>query len=397
MSRRAKWLASGLLVLALAVCTGVWATLNAERLINRVVGPAPPASSERAVTLHRASTVVDLHADTLLWNRDLLERSARGHVDLPRLRAGGVALQVFAAPTRTPVGMNVSRTPSGSPDMLTALVWLQGWPAPARGSLLGRAQFMASRLHTAASASDDTLRVVRSREDLTALLADRADRPELVGGLLALEGAHALEGDPANLDAAFEAGFRMIGLAHFFDNAFAGSAHGVDKGGLTKAGRALVRRMERAGVVLDLAHVSPRAVSDALSMATRPPVVSHGGVQGTCPGMRNLADDQVRAIAALGGVIGIGYWSTAVCGTSPAHVARAIRHVVELVGDDHVALGSDYDGAVTTAFDTSRLDAVTQALLDDGLPPASVRKILGANTLRVLLAVLPARQAPGLP
>jgi microsomal dipeptidase-like Zn-dependent dipeptidase len=124
-------------------------------------------------------------------------------------------------------------------------------------------------------------------------------------------------------------------------------------------------------------------------MITKPPLVSHTGVKATCDNNRNLSDAQVRAIARAGGAIGVGFWATAVCGRAPRDIARAVRHIVDLVGDDHAALGSDFDGATTTAFDASDLATVTQALLEAGLPPESVRKVLGANVLRVLRAVLP--------
>ena len=183
----------------------------------------------------------------------------------------------------------------------------------------------------------------------------------------------------------------MIGLTHFFDNEFAGSAHGVQKTGLTELGRALVRRMQELGVLVDLAHVSPRAIDEVLAISTRPTVVSHGGVKGTCPSERTISDEHVRAIAAGGGVIGIGYWETAVCGREPRHVVAAMRHVVSLVGDDFVGLGSDYDGATTVGFDTSQLAALTQQLMNDGFSDESIRKILGGNVVRVLRAVLPER------
>jgi membrane dipeptidase len=107
------------------------------------------------------------------------------------------------------------------------------------------------------------------------------------------------------LDAA---GFRMIGLAHFFDNEFAGSAHGVEKYGLTEQGRALVRDMERRKILVDLAHASPKTIEDVTAMASRPVIFSHTGVRGTCDNRRNLSDEQLRKIAATGGVIGIGFW-----------------------------------------------------------------------------------------
>ena len=107
-------------------------------------------------------------------------------------------------------------------------------------------------------------------------------------------------------------------------------------------------------MLVDLAHVSPAAIDDVLAMASKPVVVSHGGVRGTCDNQRNLSDDQLRGIARTGGVVGIGYWETAVCGTEMRYVTAAMRHVIDVVGDDYVGLGSDFDGATTTGFDTSR-------------------------------------------
>jgi microsomal dipeptidase-like Zn-dependent dipeptidase len=147
--------------------------------------------------------------------------------------------------------------------------------------------------------------------------------------------------------------------------------------------------MEERGIVVDLAHLSPRALDEVLDLATRPTVSSHGGVRGTCDNARNLSDEHVRRIAEGGGLVGIGFWETAVCGRAPADVARAVAYVVDLVGADHAALGSDFDGATTVGFDATGLPAVTQALFDVGLDERSVRKVLGENVLRVLSEVLP--------
>ena len=121
-----------------------------------------------------------------------------------------------------------------------------------------------------------------------------------------------------------------------------------------------------------------------------PTVVSHTGVKGTCDNPRNLSDDHVRAIAAGGGVIGIGFFRMAVCGTGPDDIVAAMLHVINLVGVDHVALGSDFDGGVTTAFDVSQLAFVTQAMVDAKLSDEEIVKILGGNTVRVMRQVLPA-------
>src|SRR5207302_10323070 len=140
----------------------------------------------------------------------------------------------------------------------------------------------------------------------------------------------------------------LIRMAHFFDNQFAGSAHGVDKSGLTPLGVSLLKMIEKNQMIVDLAHSSPKTIHDVLAVSHRPVVVSHTGVKGTCDNRRNLSDEHLRKIAGRRGIIGIGYWETAVCGNDAKAIARAIRYAANLIGADHVALGSDFDGAVTT-------------------------------------------------
>lgn len=144
-------------------------------------------------------------------------------------------------------------------------------------------------------------------------------------------------------------------------------------------------------MTLDLAHASKKTIQDVLAMATRPVIVSHTGVKGTCDNNRNLSDEQLRAIARTGGVIGIGYWSTATCGRDAKAIARAIRHAVSVAGIDHVGLGSDYDGAVDAPFDVAGLAELTDALLAAGFEEGEIRKIAGENVLRVFKANLPAQ------
>lgn len=359
-----------------------------EGFVNRVDPVALPAIGPRARSLHSTSLVADLHADSLLFGRDLLERSETGHVDVPRLHEGGVGLQVFSLPTIVPMGMNIHRTERGRIDLLTLAGIAQlsptAWLGPA-----GRSLYRADQLRDYARASSGALLLIETRADVERLLAARAEGGEQTGALLAIEGAHALESKPENLVRLFEAGYRMIGLAHFFDNDYAGSAHGVEQGGLTALGRETIQEMERMGIVLDVAHLAPRALDEALDLAERPVVFSHGGVRGTCDNPRNLSDAHVRRIAEGGGVIGIGYWETAVCGRTPADIARALAYVVDLVGADHAALGSDYDGGTTVGFDTSGVEAITQALVDEGLPDSQIRKVLGENVVRLLSRTLP--------
>ena len=158
----------------------------------------------------------------------------------------------------------------------------------------------------------------------------------MTAGLLAIEGAHALDDDPANVDVAFDAGYRMISPSHFFDNAFGGSAHGIVKGGLTAAGREMIERMEARGMVLDVAHASSATIDDVLAFARRPVIASHTGVRGTADNARNLSDEHLRGIAATGGLVGIGFWETACGGDDVASIARSIRYAVDVAGAAHV-------------------------------------------------------------
>ena len=394
-----RWLIGILVVLLVAA--GAFFTFAPgiiERGTNKVDGKPLLQISERAKALHPTLTIVDLHSDSLLWSRNFLDRAARGHMDLPRLEDGHVALQVLASTTKSPKGQNYDAN-SGDTDNITALVIAQLQPVRTWNSLLERSLWHAEKLHRAVAASKGKLVAVAGKADLNALLAARRGKAPPVGAMLSIEGLHGLQGDIANLDKLYTAGFRMAGLTHFFDNDLAGSMHGLKKGGLTPLGRQVVGAMEAKGMIVDIAHCSAPCVADILKMARRPVVSSHGGVQATCKVNRNLSDDQIRGVAATGGLIGIGYWDAAVCDTSPASVAKAMKHIRDLVGIQYVALGSDYDGATTVRFDTSQLAQVTQALIDAGFTDDEIRAAMGGNAIRVLSAGLvplspPASLAP---
>jgi len=360
-----------------------------ERQQNHVDGRPLLPVSEQARALHATLTIVDLHADTLLWKRNMLNRANRGHIDLPRLREGNVALQLFSSVTKSPHGLNYDRNSAGEADDITRLSIAQAQPVRTWGSLLQRSLWQAAKLDRAVASSHGELRKVSTPAGLDALIAAHSHSPDRpVGAMLTIEGLHDLEGKAENLDKLYAAGYRMASLTHFFDNQLAGSMHGEVKGGLTPFGRQIVRAMEAKGMIVDIAHCSHKCVADVLAMARRPVVSSHGGVQATCKVNRNLTDDEIRGVARTGGVIGIGYWDAAVCDLSPRSIARAIRHVRDLVGVQYVALGSDFDGSTTTRFDASQLVQVTQALLDEGFTPDEIRAVMGGNALRVLRAGL---------
>jgi len=361
-----------------------------EEIFNRVSDEPRHEASQETLALHRDIEIVDLHADSLMFGRDLLQRSSANHLDVPRLLEGGVTLQVFSLVTSQPLGYSEERTDSSRPDLMTLLGILHFWPPSTWFSLLDRALYHARRLEDMAERSEGRLRLVRDRRDLEELIQDRNAGAKVVGALFALEGSHVFGSDfEAEVDLLFEHGLRMASLTHYFDNRFAGSAHGLQKGGLTAEGRRLVAEFERRGIAIDLSHASRATIEDVLSMVSKPVVFSHTGVAATCDISNNVTDEQIRAIAAAGGVIGVGLWDTAVCGATAAHTVRAMRHIIDLVGDTHVGLGSDFDGYVLAHFDASDLPVLTQAMLDAGLEASTIRRILGSNVLRVLRSTLP--------
>jgi membrane dipeptidase len=386
MKRFFRWTA--ILVVLLLLCFFLVVPPLVEKRLNRVVSEKAAVPSREAVNLHAQLRIMDLHADSLLWGRDLLKGSTLGAVDVPRMIEGNVALEVFTAVTKSPRGLNYNHNDSNS-DTIIWLALAQRWPPRTWNSLTQRARYLAERFQNMAAASEGRLVPIRTAGDLKNYLQQRPRNPKITAGLLGIEGGHALDGRLENLDLLFDAGYRYISLTHFFDDEFAGSSAGTVKGGLTPLGRELVQRMNEKRLIIDLAHTSPRTIQDVLALTKRPVIVSHGGLRGACNNNRNLSDEEARGVARSGGVIGIGFWETAVCGTNVQAIVRSMRYAVNLVGIDHVALGSDFDGAVTVPFDSARFIELTDALLKNGFTAVEIRAIMGENALRFLLENLP--------
>ena len=362
-------------------------TFIAQRF-NPVGHQVLPSISSDVQALHDSLTIVDLHADSLLWGRDLSQQSESGHVDVPRLLQGNVALQVFTVVTKVPTPLLLEGNAADS-DSVIQLALLQRWPMATWFSLAERALYQAKQLQRLEQQSPDQFQVIETQQDLNTYLASKEAGQLMTAGLLGLEGAQALEGHLDTVNRLYDAGFRMIGLSHFFDNEVAGSAHGLSQEGLTPFGKKVIQRMAELNMLVDLAHASPQTIDDVLQMTDRPVLVSHTGVQGTCAGVRNLTDRQLQQIASTGGVIGIGFWRTAVCGDDVEAIVKAIRYVANQVGIDHVALGSDFDGAVRVPFDVANMNQITQGLQENGFTAADIRKIMGLNILTLLQQFLP--------
>ena len=359
-----------------------------ENAQNKVADDKGPAPSPEALELHASLDIADLHADTLLWYRSLIERSDRGQVDLPRMIDGNMAVQMLTTVTKSPSGQNYESNSADAGDNITLLALVQRWPLATRDSLFARAVYQAERLQKFTSESDD-LELVTSSEELKQVLKAREGGSPAVAALLGTEGSHALDGDLANIQRLYDAGLRMMSLQHFFDNKLGGSLHGESNAGLTEFGRQAVLEMDALGIMIDVSHSSPQVVDDVLNLINSPLIVSHTGFKGHCDRKRNISDALIARIAERGGLIGVGFWSEAVCGEDVAAIADAIAYGINTFGLDAVALGSDWDGAVTTPIDASDLAYLTSALINRGLTPEDIRAVMGGNTIRYFLEHLP--------
>lgn len=328
-----------------------------------------------ARAFHQDATVTDLHADTAkLMDKvgfDLAARHERvmpvranyvGHVDLPRLRDGGVAAQFFG-------------------------FWTV--PYPERGC--GRAvETQLDALDRAMAKHPDKITWALTPEDVAA--AKAAGKLAALGGI---EGGQALEGDVGAVERFARRGVRYIGLLHFTANALGSPAkgRGADPDqGLTGFGRDVVREMNRCGVVVDLAHINRKGFFEALELSTQPPMVTHTGVLGVHDHWRNIDDAQLKAVADKGGCVGIIFARRYLGGASIDAVVDHLLHIVDVAGEDVPALGSDFDGFVVPPVgleDIAALPNLTVALSRRGVPDRVLRKILGDNPMRVLGAIEP--------
>lgn len=390
MKIRFNYFAVSLLVTCLAAITFGWLPAYVEKTRNRVQAEQHTKLDAKSKKLHQSLFIADLHSDSLLWNRNLAKKSDYGHVDIPRLIEGNIGLQVFSVVTKTPKNLNLLKN-SADTDNITLLAFAQLWPPKTWFSLVERATYQAEKLQKLANNSADNFYLIKNQLDFENYLLQRKSHPHVTAGLLSLEGAHALEGKLENIDRLYQAGFRIIGLTHFFDNELGGSAHGINKGGITAFGKQVLKRMDELKMFVDLSHASPRLVVDVLNLSHRPILVTHTGVQAICTSKstRNLSDKQIKQLAQSGGLIGVGFWPTATCNKGLAGIVQSIRHIRNLVGIDHVGLGSDFDGNVIMPFASSSINQLTQELIQAGFTEADIRKIMGENVEKLFLQYLP--------
>lgn len=311
--------------------------------------------------IHAAAVIVDLHCDTVLelhaGARTLDQRSAKGHIDLPRLRAGGVDVQVFAV-----------------------------FVAP-RSALRGpaRARELIDTFHAAVRANAAQITHVTTVAEI-----EHAQRAGKIAAVLSIENGDALGGDLAAVDDLYRRGVRLMSLTWNPSNALGDGALGRQHGGLTDLGRAVLRRMNDLGLVVDVSHLSEAAFWDAVRATRGPLVASHSNAAALHRHPRNLSDQQLREVAKRGGVVGVNFYAGFLGASTLERVLDHIDHMVTVMGIDHVALGSDYDGipqAPAGLEDVSKLPNLTAGLQRRGYSTEQIHKILGGNALRVFRTV----------
>lgn len=318
-----------------------------------------------SLSLHRDALIVDTHCDTLLSlmrGRPLGERRDEGHIDLPRLREGGVGVQFFAC-------------------------YIEPQFKPDRG--LKRVLQQIDAFYQAVEANRDQIEVALTVADI-----ERIRAAGKVAAVLAIEGGEAIDGDLAALRMLHRLGVRSFGLVWNQRNLLAdGIGERRTHGGLTTLGVEAVREMNRLGMVVDVSHLNDEGFWDVIETSTSPIMASHSNSRAICDHPRNLTDDQIRALAKNGGVMGMNFCPAFVRSEGPVtvdHLIDHIDHIVDLVGFDHVGLGSDFDGINDVPQgleDVSRLPNLTRRLVERGYSEENIRKILGGNHLRVLKAV----------
>ena len=387
------------LIVVLCCCSGILAGLSLSA----------DSIADRAHKLHFSSIVLDTHDDTtqrfFSKDFDIAKRNPDGHVDIPRMREGGMNAIFFS-------------------------IWIDGriMGPPAVQKALDQIDLV----HENVLKNSKDMVFCRTAEEVR-----RAHAQGKIAALMGVEGGHMIGNDIHVLRIFGDLGVRYMTLAHFYNDEWADSS--TDKpahNGLTDFGKEVVREMNRQGIMVDISHVSDKTFYDALEVSKAPLIASHSSCRALCNHPRDMSDDMIKALAAKGGVIQINYERSFIdqaykdaydkaqggvvaatdkiskeCGDDSECISRKLKdlqtqleasgalprvswerivdhidHAVKLVGADHVGLGSDFDGATMPdgMEDCSKLRKITEALMRKGYSDDDIRKILGENTLRVM-------------
>jgi membrane dipeptidase len=347
--------------------------------------------------------IIDGHNDTILRLHRALqgqsgpsffERSDIGHVDLPRAREGGLGGGFFAVYIPNPEVRQV-KSPFPGEGMAGEIRYEIPLPPPLeRAYALDLATSMMAHLFRLEDEAKGAVKIVRTVDDLTTCLANG-----VLAIILHFEGVEAIDEDLDSLRVFYEAGLRSLGIVWSRPNAF---GHGVpfsfpsspDTGpGLTDSGKRLVKACNELGILIDLSHLNEKGFWDVAALSNAPLVATHCGAHALCPTPRNLTDRQLDAVAESGGVVGVNFHvgflradGRADVETSLAEIVNHVDYMANRIGIDHVALGSDFDGATMPQDlrDVAGLPKLVEALQDRGYEGADLEKIAHGNWVRVL-------------
>lgn len=315
--------------------------------------------------------IADGHADSLMWNRDLTVASEEGHVDFPRLLEAGVMLQSFTIVTR------------GFPfiDGFKLFAWWRRWPKAARQSEWTRCVFQLDQMDRFCAGSGGKVAITRTGAQLEANLSSG-----VLSAVLGIEGAHALEGKVERVAEVHARGVRFMGLTHLHNNELGGSSFPfMGDRALTPLGREMLEEMVRLKMPVDVAHASKKTLDEILAHPRAIPFSSHTGCAHEGGKWRNLDDAALRTIANKGGVVGIIFATMYLDGDEIDDIVRHMSHAIDVMGEDHVALGSDFDGMIPLPRgmkDARDLVKIPGVLEKRGYSAARIEKVMGGNFRR---------------
>lgn len=326
-----------------------------------------PEQEVRALKLHNESLVIDTHCDTIIGvlrgSFGLGDERPDGHLDLPRMKKGGVNAQLFACYIEPPY-------------------------KPTRS--LRRCVQMIDAIYQQAELNSDKMAIAFTAQDI--LKIHQAGK---IAAIISVEGGEAIEGDLGVLRMLHKLGVRAIGLTWNQRNDIADGVGEIRaKGGLTNFGVKVIHEMNRLGIVVDVSHLTKPGFWDVIAESSAPIIASHSNAEAVHAHQRNLDDEQIKALAKNGGVMGMNFAPAFVAPANQTidHMLNHIDHIVQLVGPNHVGIGSDFDGIGSTPAgleDVSMMGNMTKGLVQRGYSDEDIVKILGGNFLRVFQQIMP--------
>lgn len=333
-------------------------------LINlHYIGTAQMIDKKNCKQIHEEAIVVDMHNDLITQskNYDWSKKHKEKHTDIPRMISGGIDVQLFA-------------------------IWISPRVKNPYKKSIEYVKLFFQRIEE----NKDKIGIAKKYDDIVKL-----NKSGKIAAILCLEGGNIIEGDIKKLEEFYQLGARYLTITwnNSLDWATAAKDKKSKESGLSNKGRKIIQAMDSLGMIIDVSHTGEKTIDDIIEITKNPIIASHSGVYALRSHYRNLTDRQIIAIAKTGGVIGVNFCGPFLVKDKAAtikDVANHIDYIVKLVGTDHVGIGSDFDGILTTPIgleDISKYPAITKELVNRGYSEKDIKKILGGNFLRVFKAI----------